>query len=41
MNIPLTLQRGFGHVDMGIYAKVVEGGMIATGDTLVAPEGEE
>ena len=32
LNIPLTLQRGFGHVDMGVYARVVEGGEIATGD---------
>ena len=34
LNIPLTLQRGFGHVDMGIYARVIEGGEIATGDPI-------
>lgn len=34
MNLPLSLQRGFGHVHMGIYARVIEGGDIATGDTL-------
>ncbi len=34
MNLPLALQRGFGHVDMGIYARVIEGGEIAQGDVL-------
>jgi uncharacterized protein YcbX len=33
-NIPRALQRGFGHIDMGVYAKVVTGGTIATGDSL-------
>jgi MOSC domain-containing protein len=37
MNIPRALQQGFGHVDMGIYAEVLHGGDIATGDTLVIP----
>jgi hypothetical protein len=37
MNIPQALQRGFGHVDMGIYAEVVTGGEVATGDRIVAP----
>lgn len=35
LNIPLTLQRGFGHIDMGVYARVLEPGSIATGDRLV------
>lgn len=34
MNVPLTLQRGFGHADMGVYARVVEGGDIALGDAI-------
>jgi hypothetical protein len=37
MNIPRALQHGFGHVDMGIYAEVLHGGDIATGDTAVVP----
>jgi uncharacterized protein YcbX len=32
MNIPLTLRKGFGHMDMGVYAEVVEGGEIKAGD---------
>lgn len=32
MNIPKSLQRGFGHIDMGVYARVVAGGVIAVGD---------
>ena len=32
LNIPLALQRGFGHVDMGAFARVVEEGDIALGD---------
>jgi uncharacterized protein YcbX len=38
MNIPLALQRGFGHVDMGIYAEVVAGGEVAEGDRIGAPD---
>ena len=34
LNIPLALQRGFGHADMGIYARVIEAGEIARGDVL-------
>ncbi|MFQ6016945.1 MAG: MOSC domain-containing protein [Kiloniellaceae bacterium] len=37
MNIPLTLQRGFGHVNMGLYAQVVAGGEVVKGDSLSAP----
>ena len=37
MNIPLALKRGFGHVAMGVYAEVVSGGEIATGDRIAAP----
>ncbi|RMD63961.1 MAG: MOSC domain-containing protein [Alphaproteobacteria bacterium] len=32
LNIPRLLQRGFGHIDMGVYAEVVAGGEIAAGD---------
>jgi uncharacterized protein YcbX len=31
MNIPQTLMQTFGHTDCGVYAEVVEGGMIASG----------
>ena len=32
------LQRGFGHIDMGVYATVTTGGDIATGDSLTLAE---
>ncbi len=38
MNVPQALKRGFGHVDMGVYAEVVSGGAVATGDRIDAPE---
>jgi uncharacterized protein len=28
MNVPLALKRGFGHIDMGVYATVVDGGRV-------------
>lgn len=34
LHLPKALQRGYGHVDMGVYAKVVTGGVIAVGDDL-------
>lgn len=34
MNIPLSLRRGFGHMNMGVYARVVTGGEIKTGDSV-------
>ena len=34
LNLPRALMRGFGHVDMGIYAAVTEGGEVAVGDAL-------
>ncbi len=34
LNIPLTLQKGFGHMNCGIYAKLVEGGTLAIGDNV-------
>ena len=38
LNIPLALQRGFGHVTMGIYATVTADGVVAKGDSVVLPE---
>jgi len=32
MNVVKALQRGYGHIDMGVYAEVIGGGEIATGD---------
>ncbi len=34
MNILKALKQGFGHVDMGVYAKVLRGGAVAVGDEL-------
>jgi uncharacterized protein YcbX len=36
LNIPQTLMRTLGHCDCGIYAEVVTGGTIATGDKIEA-----
>ncbi|KIZ47484.1 MULTISPECIES: MOSC domain-containing protein [Rhodopseudomonas] len=32
--IPATLQRTYGHADLGVYAQVIEGGTIAAGDAI-------
>jgi uncharacterized protein YcbX len=32
INIPLSLERGFSHRNCGVYARVVKGGRVATGD---------
>lgn len=38
LNLLLALERGFGHRQCGVYARVLEGGRIAVGDTVtVAP----
>lgn len=37
INVVQSLVRGFGHPDMGIYAHVLNAGVIATGDPLVPP----
>jgi len=34
LNIPASLQRGFRHADMGVYATVVGGGRVAAGDAV-------
>lgn len=31
LNVPLTLRKGFGHIDCGVYARVVEGGPVEAG----------
>jgi uncharacterized protein YcbX len=38
LNIPLSLQRGFGHVHMGVYGVVTQAGGVAVGDRLMPPE---
>jgi len=30
LNIPIALRRGFGHMDMGVYASVADGGQVST-----------
>jgi uncharacterized protein YcbX len=37
LNIPLSLQRGFGHVDLGVYGVVTEAGEVTVGDHLTPP----
>jgi MOSC domain-containing protein len=37
LNIPLALAEHFGHVNMGIYADVLEDGVVAVGDPLRPP----
>lgn len=34
INVPRVLRGGYGHLDMGIYARVLEGGRIAEGDAV-------
>jgi len=36
-NLPKLLKRGYGHVDMGVYARVTSGGTLATGDPVALP----
>lgn len=36
LNIPLALQRGFQHIECGVYAEVLEGGPVTTGDAVSA-----
>jgi len=39
MNIPKSLQHGFGHIDVGVYAKVITSGEINVGDTITPADG--
>lgn len=34
MNLPLALQRAFGHADMGVYARVIESGRVTADDAI-------
>jgi uncharacterized protein YcbX len=34
LTIPATLQKTYGHADLGVYAEVIEGGVVSTGDTI-------
>lgn len=34
MNIPKDMMRGYGHIDCGVFARVVEGGVVNIGDEL-------
>jgi MOSC domain-containing protein YiiM len=38
LNIPQALMRRLGHADCGVYAEVIAGGTIGTGDTIVSEE---
>ena len=35
LNLPAALQRAYGHADLGVYARVSDGGSVAVGDTIV------
>lgn len=34
LTIPATLQKTYGHADLGVYAEVIDGGVITTGDAV-------
>lgn len=34
LNIPKALMRGYGHVECGVFARVIEGGTVREGDTI-------
>jgi uncharacterized protein YcbX len=34
LTIPATLQKTYGHADLGVYAEVIEGGVVAAGDPI-------
>ncbi len=37
LDVPRALKRGFGHVNMGVYAEVIDGGEVAVGDPVIPP----
>jgi uncharacterized protein YcbX len=34
INVPKLLRQGFGHIDLGVYARVETAGSVAVGDTV-------
>ncbi len=40
MNVPQALRQGFGHIDCGVYFRVLEEGTLHAGDTVAAPPAE-
>lgn len=34
LNIPKALMRGYGHIDCGVFARVVQGGIVREGETI-------
>lgn len=38
LNIPLTLRKGFRHMNMGVYAEVITEGEVAEGDEVTVPQ---
>ena len=38
LNLPLSLQRGFGHCHVGVYARIVGDGDVAKGDPFATPD---
>jgi MOSC domain-containing protein YiiM len=38
LNIPQALMRRLGHNECGVYAEVIEGGVIGVGDAIAAEE---
>jgi uncharacterized protein YcbX len=38
LNVPIALHQGFQHVNMGIYAEVLDAGAVSLGDTLTPPK---
>lgn len=34
LNIPLDLKQGFGHVEMGVYVRIIAGGRVTAGDSV-------
>jgi uncharacterized protein YcbX len=39
--VPKALQTHFGHIDMGVFARVIAGGRVAVGDAITLREAEE
>jgi MOSC domain-containing protein YiiM len=36
MQVPYLLRKTYGHLDMGVYAEIIEGGTITAGNRIVA-----